>query len=61
MHEASTIEMVAPESTAPVDEVASIGRMPIGRLTVCALGVEVNVAPGTVDADTDAVVSSVAQ
>jgi hypothetical protein len=61
VHEASTIEMVAPDSTAPVEVVASIGRMPSGRITVCALGVLVNVAPGTLDAEADAVVSSVAQ
>ncbi len=61
MHEASTIEIVAPESGAPLELVASIGRSPIGRMTVGAAGLVDGVAPGVVAADTDAVVSSEAQ
>ena len=61
VHEASAIVMVAPESTAPLAVVASIGRIPIGRMTdASAVGVP-KAAPGTVDADADAVVSSEAQ
>jgi hypothetical protein len=61
VHEASAIEMVAPESAAPLVLVASIGRIPIGRITVGAAGLVDGVAPGVVDAATDAVVSSEAQ
>jgi hypothetical protein len=61
VHEASTIEMVAPESAAPLALVASIARRPMGRVTVGAAGLVDGVAPGVVAADTDAVVSSDAQ
>jgi hypothetical protein len=61
VHEASAIVMVAPESTAPVEVVASMGRIPIGRMTDASAGVVPVAAPGTVDADADAVVSSEAQ
>jgi hypothetical protein len=60
-HVVSTMEMVAPEIGTPAEVVASIGRIPMGRMTVGATGLVLGVAPGVVDAEPDAVVSSEAQ
>ena len=62
VHEASAMEMVAPESTeVPAALVASMGRRPMGSTTVGEDGLVLNSAPGVVDADAEAVVSSEAQ